>query len=401
MATTTNYSWVTPDDTSLVKDGASAIRTLGSSIDSTLKTQIDAQITDSLLTTKGDLIAATGASTPARLGVGANGQVLTADSAEASGVKWVTPTSGSLTWTSRYNPDNVAWNGIAWNGSNLYVAVGESGKLYSSTNGTTWTVRTSGFGANAINDVQFGNGLFVAVGANGTITTSSDGTTWTARTSNMSTNTMVKVIYANSLWVAVGTGGGTTNTGGLTYSSDGITWTRKSQSLTVGTYYKDIIWNGTNWIIVGTVSTNNYLYATTPSGTWTAAVEFRGYSLTGIVWDGTRSIYSNDTEEALFYTTSTTLASAAYMYTIPFNNGYPSSKFIYSNALYYGKYFYSKFTPITSAYQNTNTLTYFPFVYEASTGAVGNTSAPTSTAIFANATGIIVASSRGHLYTSF
>jgi hypothetical protein len=31
MATTTNYSWTTPDDTDLVKDGASAIRTLGSS----------------------------------------------------------------------------------------------------------------------------------------------------------------------------------------------------------------------------------------------------------------------------------------------------------------------------------------------------------------------------------
>ena len=100
MATTTNYGWTTPDDTALVKDGASAIRTLGSSIDSTLKTQIDAQIPDSLLTTKGDLIAATGASTPARLGVGTNGQVLTADSTAASGVAWATPASGSLTLLS-------------------------------------------------------------------------------------------------------------------------------------------------------------------------------------------------------------------------------------------------------------------------------------------------------------
>jgi hypothetical protein len=33
MATTTNYGWATPDDTDLVKDGAAAIRTLGSSID--------------------------------------------------------------------------------------------------------------------------------------------------------------------------------------------------------------------------------------------------------------------------------------------------------------------------------------------------------------------------------
>ena len=36
MATTTNYGWTTPDNTAYVKDGASAIRTLGSAIDTTL-----------------------------------------------------------------------------------------------------------------------------------------------------------------------------------------------------------------------------------------------------------------------------------------------------------------------------------------------------------------------------
>ncbi len=36
MATTTNYGWTTPDNTDLVKDGAAAIRTLGSSIDTSM-----------------------------------------------------------------------------------------------------------------------------------------------------------------------------------------------------------------------------------------------------------------------------------------------------------------------------------------------------------------------------
>ena len=36
MATTTNYGWTTPDNTGYVKDGALAIRTLGSAIDTTL-----------------------------------------------------------------------------------------------------------------------------------------------------------------------------------------------------------------------------------------------------------------------------------------------------------------------------------------------------------------------------
>ena len=36
MATTSNFGWSTPDDTAYVKDGASAIRTLGSSVDSSM-----------------------------------------------------------------------------------------------------------------------------------------------------------------------------------------------------------------------------------------------------------------------------------------------------------------------------------------------------------------------------
>ncbi len=42
MATTANYGWTTPDDTDLVKDGASAIRSLGTAIDTTVKSVSDA-----------------------------------------------------------------------------------------------------------------------------------------------------------------------------------------------------------------------------------------------------------------------------------------------------------------------------------------------------------------------
>ena len=46
------------------------------------------------MTTKGDLVVATGSGTFQRQAVGANGTVLTADSAEADGVKWATPAAG-------------------------------------------------------------------------------------------------------------------------------------------------------------------------------------------------------------------------------------------------------------------------------------------------------------------
>jgi hypothetical protein len=119
MATTTpNFGWAVPTSTDLVKDGAVAIETLGDAIDASLvdlkggtsgqvlakasNTDMDfSWVTDAtgipatILDAKGDIIAATAADTASRLAVGANGTVLTADSAEATGLKWTTPTSAS------------------------------------------------------------------------------------------------------------------------------------------------------------------------------------------------------------------------------------------------------------------------------------------------------------------
>jgi len=97
MATTTNYGWTTPNDTDLVKDGASAIRTLGSSIDTTVFNNANAAIAKTIVDAKGDLIAATAADTVARLAVGANDTVLTADSTTATGLKWAAASSGGMT----------------------------------------------------------------------------------------------------------------------------------------------------------------------------------------------------------------------------------------------------------------------------------------------------------------
>jgi hypothetical protein len=88
MATTTNYAWETPDDTDLVKDGAAAIRTLGSSIDTTTKALNPS-------TTLGDIeYRSSTANTNTRLGIGSSGQVLTVSGGVPA---WATATSGGMT----------------------------------------------------------------------------------------------------------------------------------------------------------------------------------------------------------------------------------------------------------------------------------------------------------------
>jgi hypothetical protein len=98
MATTTpNYGWTVPTSTDLVKDGATAIETLGDAVDATVFANAGAAIAKTIVDAKGDIIAATAADTVDRLAVGSNDTVLTADSSTATGLKWAAPAAGGMT----------------------------------------------------------------------------------------------------------------------------------------------------------------------------------------------------------------------------------------------------------------------------------------------------------------
>ena len=119
---TTNFGWVMPTSTDLVTDLPADFAVFGQGVDTSFadlnggttgqvlskasNTNLDfawvAQddsnaIQNAIVDAKGDLIAATAADTPARLAVGTNGQVLTADSTAATGLAWVTSSPGSYT----------------------------------------------------------------------------------------------------------------------------------------------------------------------------------------------------------------------------------------------------------------------------------------------------------------
>lgn len=148
MATTTNYSWTTPDDTGLVKDGASAIRTLGSSVDTTLKNLNPS-------TTLGDIeYRSSSANVNTRLGIGSTGQVLTVSGGVPA---WSTPSAGggmtliqeevasglsSLDFSSisgSYKDLLLVWDGIQHNTTGSYF-----GARLNSDSGSNYAVAWAG-----------------------------------------------------------------------------------------------------------------------------------------------------------------------------------------------------------------------------------------------------------------
>lgn len=242
MANTTNFNWETPDDTDLVKDGALAIRTLGNSIDTSfvdLKGGTTGQVlskasnTDldytwiavdplTILDAKGDLITATAADTPARLAVGTNGYVLTADSTTSTGLKWAAASGGT------FNTGYAYTSGAESSTSTSYGALTTATSVTVTTGTKALVIVTSGVYNNSNSATAHG---FVSYAISGATTVAASderaNMVWINTTAASSTN----LFRSSAAFVHTGLTAGS-NTFAMQY--------RVSSSENVGFYYRSI-----------------------------------------------------------------------------------------------------------------------------------------------------------------
>jgi len=126
---------------------------------------IEGGIQPTIVDAKGDLITATAADTPARIAVGANDTVLTADSTTATGLKWATPASGatfsgvvlsksanqtistSSATAVTFDTESIDSNGYhdnVTNNSRITIPSGKAGKYWVSTQ-LSYAPNTTGY----------------------------------------------------------------------------------------------------------------------------------------------------------------------------------------------------------------------------------------------------------------
>jgi hypothetical protein len=228
MATTTNYSWSTPDDTALVKDGAAAIRTLGTAIDSTVFTNAGAAINKTIIDAKGDLIVGSAADTAARLAVGGtDGHVLTVNSGATNGVEWAAVASGGMTLlsTTSLTGASTTISGISGTYTDLQIvlqgitAATANGKIRIAPNGSTNISSQSGGDSNATDFRRVAANYILLEDFKQTNRTNSQNS-FTVKISRYATADSVKsYIISGAFEDDSGNRGGTIYGGGITTSS--------------------------------------------------------------------------------------------------------------------------------------------------------------------------------------
>jgi uncharacterized delta-60 repeat protein len=166
-----------------------------------------------------------------------------------SGSSHIVTSPNGDTWSQRSAPGTLGFaTATARIGSRLLVS-GSRRIAYSDDNAATWTdngtdLLTGTDGFRGVAATTGANALAVAVGTSGKIFTSTDGASWTPRNSG-TTSILQKVAHANGRWIAVGGNDEGGSSIVILTSDDGITWTPRpagTNGQLWGVDYGDGVW---------------------------------------------------------------------------------------------------------------------------------------------------------------
>lgn len=136
--------------------------------------------------------------------------------------------SANLTaWTLVSNiTSNASENFQSLNFANgLFLIGGNQGGIFTTTDGITVTTNSIGTSF-AVLDMTYGAGIYLAVGATGRVFSSNNLSTWTARNSTTTTQTISAAYFGNNLYVIGG------QAGFIKTSTDAIQWDTVTNNLT-------------------------------------------------------------------------------------------------------------------------------------------------------------------------
>ena len=222
-------------------------------------------------------LPATGTAGARYVAVGEGGRVLTS----TDGSSWSSVTSGVTT----------RLRGVTSRAGTV-LAVGHGGTILFSADGVSWTQLAAGIPAAASQtDPNAGDTLrgvaasatrFVAVGGHdtGRIFTSDDGGTWTEANLGGARGRLRSVVRSSTTFVAVGEGGT------ILSSLDGLTWNPRTSGTTER--LDGVVWTGTQFQVI---TSTGKLHSSADGETWSAATNSNAPSwVEGIAWSANRVV---------------------------------------------------------------------------------------------------------------
>ena len=251
---------------------------------------------------------------PSYVAVGQSGKIITS--------------SDGNTWNNRTSGTSVNLIGITYGNSKFLTLTGlmdngtaSPATVLTSANGTSWastsaTCSSCGTDNVSINDVTYGNSTYVAVGQSGKILTSSDGTSWDNRSSGTTSN-LIGITYGNSKFLTL-TGlmdNGTASPATVLTSANGTSWASTSATCsscgTDNVSINGVTYGNSTYVAVGDNATGAGKILTSDNGTsWTSRISGTTSSPIGITYGNSKFLTLTGTMDDGTASPATVLTSA-------------------------------------------------------------------------------------------